>query len=147
MSKSPTFPSVFVRRTVCTFSKVLQRDFVKTQSIQWNRRKEKLAYSIEATKVDFTRMFHFKSLELIIIRFTLLCWRKKKEQKKEKRRIQTGLYEHASKTRRVLKPKQGRKKWTKVTSQAPGGFEPSTFCLLGRRSNQLSYGADECVRR
>ena len=26
-------------------------------------------------------------------------------------------------------------------TQAPGGFEPSAFCLLGRRSNQLSYGA------
>ena len=25
--------------------------------------------------------------------------------------------------------------------QAPEGFEPSAFCLLGRRSNQLSYGA------
>ena len=25
--------------------------------------------------------------------------------------------------------------------QAPGGVEPSTFCLLDRRSNQLSYGA------
>ena len=27
------------------------------------------------------------------------------------------------------------------TWEAPGGFEPSTFCLLGRRSNQLSYRA------
>ncbi len=26
-------------------------------------------------------------------------------------------------------------------AQAPEGFEPSAFCLLGRRSNQLSYGA------
>ena len=25
--------------------------------------------------------------------------------------------------------------------EAPGGVEPSTFCLLGRRSNQLSYRA------
>ena len=28
------------------------------------------------------------------------------------------------------------------TNKAPGGVEPSTFCLLGRRSNQLSYRAD-----
>ena len=27
------------------------------------------------------------------------------------------------------------------TNKAPGGVEPSTFCLLGRRSNQLSYRA------
>ena len=27
-------------------------------------------------------------------------------------------------------------------NKAPGGVEPSTFCLLGRRSNQLSYRAD-----
>ena len=26
-------------------------------------------------------------------------------------------------------------------NKAPGGVEPSTFCLLGRRSNQLSYRA------
>ena len=32
-------------------------------------------------------------------------------------------------------------KWGEKKIQAPGGFEPSTFCLLGRRSNQLSYGA------
>ena len=31
---------------------------------------------------------------------------------------------------------------SKQEKQAPGGFEPSTFCLLGRRSNQLSYGAN-----
>ena len=29
-----------------------------------------------------------------------------------------------------------------VGEKAPGGVEPSTFCLLDRRSNQLSYGAD-----
>ncbi len=29
--------------------------------------------------------------------------------------------------------------WTKML--APGGIEPTTFALLARRSNQLSYGA------
>ena len=28
-----------------------------------------------------------------------------------------------------------------IKSEAPGGFEPPTSCLLDRRSNQLSYGA------
>ncbi len=26
---------------------------------------------------------------------------------------------------------------------APGGIEPTTFALLARRSNQLSYGASD----
>ena len=26
---------------------------------------------------------------------------------------------------------------------APGGIEPTTFALLARRSNQLSYGAND----
>ena len=28
-----------------------------------------------------------------------------------------------------------------VKRMAPGGIEPTTFALLARRSNQLSYGA------
>lgn len=34
-----------------------------------------------------------------------------------------------------------------IGEKAPGGVEPSTFCLLDRRSNQLSYGADSGARR
>jgi hypothetical protein len=37
----------------------------------------------------------------------------------------------------VLKSKKKKKK--KIL--APGGIEPTTFALLARRSNQLSYGA------
>jgi hypothetical protein len=29
---------------------------------------------------------------------------------------------------------------------APGGIEPTTFALLARRSNQLSYGAELILR-
>ena len=31
-------------------------------------------------------------------------------------------------------------------SKAPMGFEPTTFCLQDRRSNQLSYGALREIR-
>ena len=36
-------------------------------------------------------------------------------------------------------PQKKKRKGKKI--QAPGGFEPTTICLLGRRSNHLSYGA------
>ena len=37
--------------------------------------------------------------------------------------------------------KEEKKRESGKQKQAPEGFEPSAFCLLGRRSNQLSYGA------